>query len=400
MRGLIVLLLSACAAPDSTEHREPITNGAADNGDPAVVLIVSADGTTPHCTGTLIGTHTVLTAAHCEIDASTASAYRVFFGAGLGSPGVMVEIADARSDPAYDSSTHARDLALLTLREQGPALPLLLDRRTPDASWLGQTFTVVGFGVTSAGSADAGQKRAGTSRWSAVDSVTLTALPAPSQPCAIDSGGPALFDDGGMHVVSGVVSAGDTECADHTVFARVDVALQDFVDPYLAATAPGTAAPGERCLYSEQCTAGACLQAADEPLLWFCSPPCSATTDCPAQMICTAGACRYPLPSPGATGWACAAASDCVSGTCMGGSCTRRCVPVGTDCPSGFQCERAGGTDFYCRPAPMPASGCAAAPGAPGMPAALLLLISWRRRGRSGSSRSGRSDHTPRGWPG
>lgn len=351
-----------------------ITQGSPDAGDAAVVAIVV--GTSPHCTGTLIAPHTVLTAAHCAVDASNYDAYQVFFGTTVGAGGATLDISEARIDPAFDQSALSHDLELLTLRQAAPVPPVPFDSAPVDGSRIGQTFSIVGFGVSDPSLPDGGVKRTGAMRVSAVDALGLTAVPAPSQPCVLDSGGPALFAAAGGTVLGGVVSHGDAACLDHAVFSRIDIERAGFIDPYLAATAPGTADVGQRCLYDQQCRSGACLPVAHEPRLWFCSQPCRHDSDCPAPMSCAADGCRYRDPAPGATGWPCALPSDCASATCRTGSCTRRCNPAAPDCPSGFSCQNSGGIEFDCRRAPH--QGCAvdgSADGAPLLPTLLLLLL-------------------------
>src|SRR5215471_7034567 len=78
-RLLVFCCLSACSARAPAEAHESITNGTVDPGDPAVVAIVTSDGITAHCTGTLVLPHTILTAAHC-LDSANLMAWRVFFG--------------------------------------------------------------------------------------------------------------------------------------------------------------------------------------------------------------------------------------------------------------------------------------------------------------------------------
>jgi hypothetical protein len=76
-------------------------------------------------------------------------------------------------------------------------------------------------------------------------------------------------------------------------------------------------------------------------------------------MVCTSAGdgsgsqCRYPLPTPGALGSPCAASSDCFDTECNAKQvCSQRCVQIGDDCPSGFECDNIGGIDFYCMAQP------------------------------------------------
>jgi hypothetical protein len=236
---------------------------------------------------------------------------------------------------------------LLTTRQASMVTPLPLDARAVDASLVGQSFTVVGFGSSTAMSGDTGIKRSGTAQVTAVGDFDFTADGAPSQPCVADSGGPALFSDNSMEVVTGVVSHGDADCSDHAVFTRVDVARAGFIDPWLQSLMQPHQT-GDRCWFDEQCAGGSCLAAADEPRRSFCSQTCARDGDCPSGMACAADGCRWKAPSPGALGSSCSADADCAGGTCRAATCTRACVPTQSDCPGGFSCQDVMGIQFVC----------------------------------------------------
>ena len=89
MRRILLALLClgpACGLDLEIESSsEPIVNGVTTHGSPSVGnllysggAVIDDDNQRPQCTGTLIGTRTFLTAAHCVDDRNVAR-YRVFF---------------------------------------------------------------------------------------------------------------------------------------------------------------------------------------------------------------------------------------------------------------------------------------------------------------------------------
>lgn len=394
-----------------------VTHGAPVDGDPAVVALVYADTPTDlRCTGTLIAPRVVLTAAHCGAQHDP-TALAVRFGAALASASPPVNLLDAVAHPDY-ADTAGHDLALLLLAEPAPTgtAPIPLATAPHVAAPPPVALRLVGYGVTDATATDDDRKREGQTRTTEVHDRYVVLGADPSLPCRGDSGGPALLDPGDGEQLAAVISRGDEGCGSYSKATRVDVHVAGFIQPYLDATAPGSAADGELCLYDDQCTGGLCLQAADEPRLQFCSRPCEGDRDCPAPLICGSDAggaqdtCRYALPSPGAPGAPCTGHADCLRGECLaadqapGGErlCAYRCVAGRGDCLEGFACTHLGGVDFFCLPEP-PASGCGCnataggrgagpGPGSPATPtaplpggvllAALGLLLALRRRRR------------------
>lgn len=357
----------------------PITGGTPDDADPAVVAIVRAETGAAQCTGTVIAEHVVLTAAHCGVQLDP-SAFEIEITNQIGTGGRRIAITHAVAHPAFDD-TENNDLALLVLADPAEVAPATLFASPPPLA-----LRLVGFGDTSGAIADGGRKRTGTTAVTSTSARAIVLGPDPSLPCTGDSGGPAFAPTGEL---AAVISRGDASCATYGKAVRVDAHLASFITPYLAATAPGTIALGDACLYDAHCTTGSCLEAADEPLVHYCSQDCTADAGCPAAMQCDDHACRYPTPSPGAIGASCTADPECVRGECVpAGYCSVRCVAGRDDCPADFACDHAGGIDFFCTP--VTSGGCCDA-GTGSAPGALILfglgLAAYLSTGRRYSSR-------------
>ncbi len=103
-----------------------------------------------------------------------------------------------------------------------------------DASSVGASARVVGFGTVTAVAIADGERRTGTMQISAVDPLTFTATPLPSNTCGGDSGGPVFVGD----QLVGVTIAGDPTCKVRATNARLDISIDDFVRPYVNAPVP------------------------------------------------------------------------------------------------------------------------------------------------------------------
>jgi hypothetical protein len=387
---------SADAAEDVARAGSAITGGALDTGDPSVVAIVGARGL--DCTGTLVSPYLVLTAGHC-MTADIVQGGSVVIGSSLAAPAASIPIARAVPHPQFDLGSLTNDVGLLVLASAASPAPVALGTSAPA---VGGAMEIVGWGVPSADAGIDGKKRQGTTSVTSVAETTFAVSAAPSQPCSGDSGGPALSSAGGSVSVVGVTSHGDVGCVQGATYTRVDAYLASFIQPTMAAFAKGSAGTGATCVFPEQCAGGpsACVAAADDPSLRYCTTSCQNDAACPKAMRCEPGPggqsqCRYPLPTPGTYGAACASRSDCVEGQCTTtGVCALPCDPAMPSCPAGYACVNTATIDFYCiatpaTPAPSGGGGCGLAPIGRATPlpwlaagAAAVAVAFWRARRR------------------
>lgn len=333
-----------------------IVNGGPAIGRDAVVAIVGArlrcedETATLVCTGTVIAPRVVLTAAHCVADRSAAS-LEVFLGPDLTAPGAFAYVADVRVASGFDPQTLSNDVALVRLASAAPVKPMSVWPSAVDASLVGTTARIVGYGASAPG--DPGGKRLeGAVKIAQLGATQVTVQPQPSLSCNGDSGGPLVLSKDGTDYVAAVASFGDPRCADHAVFARVDPFGASLVQPYVAGAANAPPLPiaaartgtcdacggggdcaaglfcspqapracglaglpagtlGEACATNAQCGEDACLAlGSGTGRACFCYRPCSAADRCDSN--------RSPLPS--LSGHACLAPTAPDSGGCTVG---------------------------------------------------------------------------------
>lgn len=253
--GLMVasalLTLSGCSATgtdnddaSSSRRRNAIVNGTETSDYPATGMLLTQGQSI--CTGTVVGPRSVLTAAHC-VDGADPSSLEFGFGANQDQVEGSVQVLAAVQHPQWDSQALANDVAMLTLSEDAPVAPIELNKAMDD-TWIGRPVTLVGYGVSDGPSQTGGGiKRMVDVTIDKLEATTLHYTTESGQTaCNGDSGGPAFADEGGVQVVVGVTSYGDTACQEYGVYTRVD-AFYDFISAEIANAGGGgdPANPGD-----------------------------------------------------------------------------------------------------------------------------------------------------------
>lgn len=241
---LLALMLVAACAPGSNPvddlggrrgARDAIINGQETSDYPAVVMLMVQGQV--FCSGTLIAPRKVLTAGHCATGQAMADA----IGIGASDQQIDQEIAVVSSTPhpQYDANTLANDVAVVTLAEDAPIAPAVLNQAMDD-SWVGTPMLLVGYGVDDG----AAQTGAGTKRMVEIPIGQLTSThvlydePSGKSACNGDSGGPMLLDQNGSLTVVAVASYVNVQgCTQGGGHSRVDAFL-DFIQGEMDPNAP------------------------------------------------------------------------------------------------------------------------------------------------------------------
>lgn len=226
----------------STEARDDIVGGSATSEFPAAGALTRYGS--PHCTGTVVGKRTVLTAAHC-LEGVSASSLKFVIGPSLGSAEAVVPVASITPHPDYDSQALVNDIGIVTLAADAPVAPMKL-LPSMDSSWVGQSLTFVGYGITSGYGGGSGVKRKVTMPVSKVLATRFEYQTAGKNTCNGDSGGPAFAEVGGEWFVAGVTSYGDAGCKYYGVDTRADT-YASFVLGDEQQAAPEPEPPADPC---------------------------------------------------------------------------------------------------------------------------------------------------------
>jgi len=217
------------------------------NEYPWQVALVSPNGRSPFCGGTLISDRHVMTAAHCTVgQAASPSGMRVLLGEHKTDDAtqIKVEVAAINDDPLYDTSNFRNDFSILTLKEpvtfSTAVRPICLPSDT-SKDYAGQVATVSGWGTLSSGGNQPTvlmevDVTVTTNTFckgvygSGISDINICAMDAGKDSCQGDSGGPLFIQENGRYALIGVVSYG-YGCASPNipgVYARI-TARKDWV---------------------------------------------------------------------------------------------------------------------------------------------------------------------------
>jgi hypothetical protein len=339
------------------------------------------------CTGALVSSDTVLTAAHCVAqDGVVRWPWGFFLGEDVTLGGQFVRVLDGAVHPAYDPFLHSADLAVLRIAGGSPRAGFLeLDGALPA---VGAAVRIFGFGAGAVGP---------SRRDAEVTAQDADGFRYQPGTCPGDSGGPVLAR--AEAAVAGVVSSGDVGCASARAVAVAPHApwlgaAMEFLDPPACRSGDGVC--GEDCRLGDlDC---ACID--DDGVCRLCAgSDQDCARSCERDGFC-ATTCLAPDPDcrtvqEGAT---CAVDAECASSVCSDGACRKPCTAsTGAGCPPWAECAPSGGdTAAVCIPYgnEKVLGGCGAAPPTTSAAAALVLSLSavvlaWRRGRTNVNGRKG-----------
>jgi hypothetical protein len=213
---LIALALALSTSALAQEEAPPIVGGSTTSDFAAVGAIVASYGSSgaDFCSGTLVDSNWVVTAAHC-VDAAIdyeRYGYDIYFvlGSSVSSIDDYAQAVELYMHPSYGGSSVANDIGLLELGGGGitSVTPVVMNTTAPSDSW--SEITYVGFGITGDGRSDSGTKRTVSVDYYGRDSQFVYTLDPDGRTniCSGDSGGAALWWDGSQYVLAGANSFG------------------------------------------------------------------------------------------------------------------------------------------------------------------------------------------------
>lgn len=281
--GLLLASSAGCVEPEegTTEDQFRVINGDPASSNVAEYAATvglhqrSGDqvGVSPFCSGTLIASDVILTAAHCcdeafngpNVNPMEPEEVAIYFGdgpafSGNSLNGEFYAVSEVSVHPSYNRYSLENDICLMRLsvanQDTAPVPPLPAWAGLTEAD-SGEMLDHVGFGYSDLAKTEYGVKLHAEVPMAGLG-CAVAGCPSPGTvgqfsyvqdgdpyfgPCNGDSGGPAFISRNGTTYVAGVTSYGDANCEIYGVSTNVS-AYQDYIDGFVGTATPDCSADG------------------------------------------------------------------------------------------------------------------------------------------------------------
>lgn len=369
MRWSIVPFLLCLACTESTPPppiataQHAIVNGDRERGHPAVGALVRGDNRS-FCTGTLVRSRFVVTAAHCFGGDPNPGNTFFYIGDRAGEDGPRYAAAAIHRHPRWSAGVliGIYDVAVVELVEPvEDVAPYTLFAGDMDGL-IGTPLFYVGFGANQGDPA----RGSGTKRSTSLEMVGLTPTMFVTQHeesgvCFGDSGGPALLERDGQWFVVGINSAvrGQPACLFQSLQVRVD-AFRPWIRSILGDAIDCRPEPAADCGCEAACVDGVCDPLGCPPDTG-CRRLVNCLSDCQGDAVCQTNCYGDGTPEARALydrTVACGA-EECGEAEDVDACMRERCptlaecwadIPFGADdCETMVRCNSACGRDDDCR---------------------------------------------------
>ncbi len=311
--------------------KRAVIGGTIDNRLPGVGTLVA--NRRSFCTGTLIASRLVVTAAHCitaaqrSMNRNQTVQFRIDLPTGQGTnfKATYHDVGIVKTHPQYSSSRGglANDVGYMTLKKDVAGVtPIPINTTKLDQTWVGKQVTFLGYGLiqTQPRPRSPGRKYSANITLRTVSADRIRTQDKGKSICSGDSGGPGLYKfNGEMRIiavnsyVTGRTSGRQPLCDGAGWSFRVDYYvswLQPLINKY-----GGKCKSDKDCGPCYRCDAkkGKCVVKGTTPTQEYCKP-CTSPSSC------------------GGTGQSNICQRQSVGNRCLQACDAQGCCPLGTSC--------------------------------------------------------------------